>query len=89
MQNGLFKLDLGSVADAVVTAVVVSVVVGFAAAVTTSGFDVFKADWITIGKAMVNLAVISGATSLAKDFITTDAGSVLNITPNSPKVPTV
>lgn len=87
MQNGLFKLDLGSVADAVLLAVVLAVVGAFYGVVATNGgqsFDVFSADWGSIGKMMVNIAFSTSVITIAKDLLSTNNGSVLNITPANP-----
>lgn len=84
MQNGLFKLDWGSVADALLLSVVLAVVGAFYGVVATNGgqsFDVFTADWGLIGKMMVNISFTTAVTSIAKDLLSTNAGSVLNITP--------
>jgi len=82
MQNGLFKLDWGSIADAVVMAMVFAVITALYGLVTqTGGFNVFTADWLQIGQNMTNAAFAAGVISLAKDLISTNSGSVLNITP--------
>lgn len=81
MQNGIFKLDLASVADAVLTAVVLAGVGAFYGVVTTQGFDFFSADWGSIGRMMVNISFVTATISLAKDLISTTNGSVLGITP--------
>ncbi len=86
MKNGIFSLNWASVADAVLTAAVFSVIAAAVTLVTTSGFDIFTADWGMIGRNMANLAVISGVVSLGKDFLSTNTGSFLNITPaNAPQ----
>lgn len=76
MQNGLLKLDWGSVEDATVMAVAGALL----ALVTTAGFSVFTADWVSIGKNMLDLAVIAGAASLCKDLLSTNTGSLLGLT---------
>lgn len=83
MQNGIFKLDWGSIADAVVTAIAFAVVIAFYQIATTTGFDVFTADWGTIGHSMVNIGFVAGIVSLGQDFISTNSGSVLNVTPSA------
>lgn len=88
MQNGIFKLDLASVADAVMTAVVLAVIAAFYGVVTTQGFDVFAADWGSIGKSMVNISFVTAAISLAKDLLSTNSGSVLGLTPATVVPPT-
>lgn len=83
MENGILKLDLASVADAVVTAVTVAVVGAFYGVVSTQGFDVFAADWGNIFHMMVNLTFVTAVISLYRDLISTSKGSVLGITPNT------
>ena len=83
MTNGILKLDWASIGDAVLTAVVSAVVVGVYGVVTTTGFNVFTADWVVIGQQMVNLGVIAGVVSLGKDFLSTNSGSLLNVVPRS------
>lgn len=83
MQNGIFTLDWKSAVDAVLTAAVAAIVVAFVAIVTTSGFDVFTAPWIMIGKSMVNIGFIAGVVSLGKDLLSTNRGSLLNIGPSA------
>lgn len=83
MKNGLFTLDWGSIIDAVVMAVFSAVILALANVASSSGFDVFSADWKTIGEHMVNLGFVVGVVTLAKDFLSTNSGSVLNITPDT------
>lgn len=87
MKNGIFKLDWGSVADAVLTAAITAVLVGFVSIVGTTGFDVFTAPWMQILHNMVNLGFIAAVISLGQDFFSTNSGSILNVTPpNKPLI---
>jgi hypothetical protein len=43
------------------------------------------ANWIAIGENMVNLGFMAGTAPLRQDFISTDAGSVLGVTPSPPR----
>lgn len=79
--NGIFTLDWGSIADAIVMAVVLALVAALYGVVTTAGFDVFGADWVAIGKNMVNVGFIAAVVSLAQNFLSTNQGSVLGLTP--------
>jgi hypothetical protein len=81
MKNGLFTLDWGSIADAVIMAAVTAVLVGLVSLVSTVGFNLFTADWAFIGKNMANLAFIAGVVSLGQNFLSTNKGSVLGVTP--------
>jgi hypothetical protein len=49
MKNGLFMLDWGSIADAVVTAAAFAVLAAFVALVSKGNFSLFSADWGAIG----------------------------------------
>lgn len=89
MKNGLFKVDWGTFADAIVTAVAFAVVAALYQIVTTTGFSVFSADWGTIGRSMVNIGFVTAVVSIGQDFLSTKSGSVLNITPPATIEPTV
>ena len=54
MKNGLFMLDWGSIADAVVTAAAFAVLTAFAVLVSKGNFNLFSADWGAIGMSMAN-----------------------------------
>lgn len=83
MTNGIFKLNWANVGDAVLTAVVAAVVVAAVSLVTTTGFDVFTANWKLIGENMANLGFIAGVVSLGKDLLSTTTGSLLGVGPTS------
>lgn len=83
MKNGIFLTDWAMVIDALLTAVIFSVLTAAVGVVTMSGFDVFTADWVTIGHSMTNVAVISGVVSLGKDFLSTNDGSLLGVGPSN------
>lgn len=81
MKNGIFKLDWASIGDAIVMAILLAVITAIYGVVTTTGFNVFTAPWVTIGQNMVNVGFIAAVVSLAQNFFSTNSGSVLNITP--------
>lgn len=83
MKNGIFKIDWATIIDAVLTAVVTAVVVAVYGVVTTTGFNVFTADWVVIGQNVVNLAVIAGVVSFGKDFLSTSSGSLVGVGPTN------
>lgn len=85
MQNGIFKLDWATLGDAVLTAIVAAIVVALVQLVSTTGFDIFTANWVEIGKSMANLGFIAGVVSFGKDFLSTNSGSLLGI--GSPTTP--
>lgn len=81
MKNGIFTLDWASVADAVLTAVVTAVFIALYGIVTAPGFDVVAVDWTVLGHQMLNIAIVAGFISLGKDFLSTNNGSLLGMTP--------
>lgn len=84
MKNGIFTLDWASVLDSILTAVVVAVVIAFAGVVTTSGFDVFTANWVVIGENMVNYGFVAGVGALLKAFASDNDGNLLGIGSSTP-----
>lgn len=83
MPNGILKTNLSALGDAVLTAVVAAIVVAAAALVSTTGFDVFTANWTIIIHSMVNIGVIAGVTTLAKNLLSNNNGSLLGVGPSS------
>lgn len=81
MKNGIFKLDLASIADAILTAAAMAVFVALYGIVTTPGFDVLAVQWAQVGHQMLNLAIVAAFVSIGKDFLSTNTGSFLGITP--------
>jgi hypothetical protein len=83
MQNGILKLDWGSVADAVLMAILVATGTALVALVQGGHFDVLSADWASIGRNMLNLGFAAAVLTLFKDFVSTSRGSLLNVTPDT------
>lgn len=83
MQNGIFRTDWAAVGEAVITAVVVAVLGAFTQIVLSGNFDVLAANWASIGHTMLNVGFVAGVASLAKDFLSTNGGSLLNLTPSN------
>lgn len=81
--QGILKIDWGTIADAVVMAVVVAVLAAGVALVSQPGFDVLAVDWASVGHTMLNLAVVTGVITLGKDILSTNSGSLLGITPDN------
>lgn len=81
MKNGIFTFDWASVLDAILVAIATAVIAGLVSLVAGGNFDVFSADWVMIGKNMVNLAFTAGVITLGKDFLSTNTGSFLAIGP--------
>lgn len=83
MQNGILKTNLAALGDAVLTAIVAAVLVAAASLVSTTGFDVFTAPWVMIFHNMVNIATIAGVTTLAKNLLSNNNGSLLGVGPST------
>lgn len=79
--NGLFTLDIGSLADALLMAVVFAVLTALVGLVNGGNFNVFSADWISIGENMVNVGFAAAVLSLGQSLLSTNSGSLLGVTP--------
>ncbi len=79
--NGILTLDMGSVADAVLMAFVFAVLTALVSLVHGGNFDVFSADWLSIGKSMVNVGFAAAVLSLGQSLLSGNNGSLLGITP--------
>jgi hypothetical protein len=54
-ENGVFSLDWASLGDALFPAAFFAIVAALYQIVTTSGFNLFDAHWLVIGKNMANI----------------------------------
>lgn len=79
MNTGYLKLNWKDLGSAGINAVIAAVLVGLAGIVTTQGFDVFHADWLTIGHSVVNWAFAAFIGSAGKDLISNKQGKVLGM----------
>jgi hypothetical protein len=77
--NGILKTDWTTIGDAILTGVVAAVLVALVGIITTPGFDVLATNWLTVGHQMLNLGLVSAATILGKDLLSTNSGSLLGI----------
>lgn len=71
-----FHLNWKDTAKALVSAVVVAMVGGLASMVGAD-FNVFTADWLEVGKTIVNLGFITFVGRLAEKLLTTQQGEFL------------
>jgi len=83
MTNGIFTTSWLAVGEALLTAIVIAVLAAFATIVLAGNFDLFTADWGMIVHNMANVGFIAGVSFLAKDFLSTNQGSLLGIGPNA------
>lgn len=75
----MFNVSSKEIINGAVNAVVAAVVVGLYGIVTTSGFDVFQADWSTILKSVINWAFAGFIGSFGKNFLTNSEGKILGV----------
>lgn len=73
----MFKLNVGDLSKGLVTAVFAGVIVALAGAVQAPGFDLFSADWASIGKVAFNAGFVTLVAYLGKNFLSTADGKVL------------
>lgn len=81
MKNGIFTTSWAVVGSSVLTAVAAAVLTAAVLLVTTTGFDVFTANWAAIVHSMVNIGVIAGVVTLGNDILSTNQGSLLGVGP--------
>lgn len=79
MDSGLFKVNLKDVIKSVIGGVVVAVLAMLYGVVIQAGFDVFTADWVTIGKSMVNTGFIAFMGVLSSLFLSDRDGDPLGM----------
>lgn len=82
MKNGLFTFDMNSWIKGIALAIITSIIVLLARVVLVDHFDVFTVDWVSVGKDALNTSIVAFVAYIVKNFISTDRGSVLGITPN-------
>lgn len=71
----MFQLNTNDFVRSATSAVFVAVVVAVAGIVGPD-FDVFSADWIAIGKLVINTALVTFFGRIAEKFVTADNGKV-------------
>lgn len=74
----MFKLNFTDVFRGLVVAVLTGAFLAVAG-VFGSGFDVFTADWVAIGKSMVNGGFAAFVGYILKNFLTADNGKILKV----------
>lgn len=80
--NGLFKLYSNDYIKGLITAVFAAVIVALYNIVIVSGFSFFKVNYHDLFQNMVDTGGITLIAYLAKNFLSTNKGSLLNVTPN-------
>lgn len=86
MPNGIGKLYKNDFIKGLATAVFSSIIVVIYQLTIVSGFDVFNTDWVSLFQNVLNTSIITLFGYLMKNLLSTDKGSVLNITPEDKPV---
>lgn len=81
MKNGLFALNWNDLLKGVITAVIAAVIAVLYGVVIVTGFDVFKADWVSIYHNTVNAGVVTLVSYLFKNLLTDNNGTVAGVIP--------
>lgn len=81
MQNGIFTTSWKAIGESVLTAIVAAILVYIVGIVGSQGFSLFAVSWGQVGQAAINLGFIAGVTTLGKDLLSTNQGSLLGIGP--------
>lgn len=72
----MFTLNLGDLFRGLVVAVLTGAFLAIVGVIGSSGFDVFSADWLSIGKSSVNGGFAALIGYLVKNFLTANNGKV-------------
>lgn len=75
----MFKLNQGDVTRGAVTAGFAGAFMVIGTVVLQSGFDVFTADWASIGKMSVNAGFASFVGYIMKNFFTDENGKMFGV----------
>jgi len=76
MNSDLFKVKIQDIVKALLLAVGGAIIATLAGLASTPNFDVFQADWTTIGKMIVNVSFIAFATQLSSTFFSDKEGKL-------------
>jgi hypothetical protein len=76
MNSPLLKLNSGDFMRGAATAVFAAVVAALYGIVYQEGFDLFSADWLSIGKLITNAAIYSFMGYIGKNLMTADNGKI-------------
>lgn len=76
MKSDIYKLDQNDFVRSAISSVFVAVIVALAGVVGPT-FDLFSADWIVIGKMIVNTAIATFVARLSEKFLSNADGKVL------------
>lgn len=85
--NGIFKLGWYDIVKGVAVAIGTAIITALYNLVILNGFDFYTMNWILVGHSMTNIGIIAGVGYLFTNLLSTNRGSVLNVTPNNPAIP--
>ncbi len=77
--SGMFQIDVKDVLKAIIVAVLTGAVLATIGTVSAHGFDVFTADWLTIGRDFVNGGFAGFIGYLVKNFFTPAPNTSYNV----------
>lgn len=77
--NGIFTLGWSDVVKGIITALISAIIVTLYSIVISEKFDLFTADWTTIGHNILNISVITLVSYLFKNFISDNNGNVAGV----------
>ena len=77
MKNDIFSINLKDIYRGLITSVIAGILTALYGIVIQSGFDLFTADWIAIGKLVLNSAVGAFIGYLGKNFLSDKDGKLL------------
>lgn len=75
----MFTLNQGDIARGAVTAAFAGAFIVVGSVILQSGFDVFTADWASIGKMSVNAGLASFVGYIMKNFFTNEKGEMFGV----------
>lgn len=75
-KSGILSLSDNDVVRSLITAVFVAVVTALYGVVAQAGFDLFTADWASIGRMVVNVSFVTFIARLGEKFVTDERGKL-------------
>ncbi len=75
-KSGMFAWDINDLLRSTTTALFVAVIAALYGVTTQTGFDLFTADWGSIGKMVVNASFITFIGRMGEKFVTAPNGKV-------------
>lgn len=77
MNTLMFSLGKNDFVRSLITTIFVAIVAVFYGLTSQGNFDLFSADWVSIGKLVMNTAFITFMARISEKFLTDENGKVL------------